>query len=60
MTIEEIYKKKKYKNFLKAVFTEAYDDFEAMIEDDENFSLSTDEIIELFYDLTEIHIKNLK
>jgi len=56
MDINKIYKDKKH--IVENMFSRGYKTFEKDIEKDKNYSLSTDEIVELFYDLVLIELKN--
>jgi predicted GNAT superfamily acetyltransferase len=57
MNIQEIYQDKN--KIIEGILSEGYPIFEYEIEHDDNYTLSTDEIAELYYELISEYIKRL-
>jgi hypothetical protein len=57
MTLEDIFEDKR--GIIENILDEGYQEFEADIENDEEYTLSTDEIAELYYDLIKMYFKRL-
>ena len=56
MNIEEIYHEKR--KLIEGIISEGYSAFEAEINHDPRFSLSDDEMAEMFYELLQMEINN--